>query len=153
MKEQQPGLLPMLTVATGTVFFIPLGGLVSFPAPTPLSGPSRLTRAGFLFHPSTVREYLGSVSPADRPAPLAGSGRPRLPFGTTQGVPVSFECRRPAFSIFAQQKSPLYLELTPTRFFRMVCNDVLLRSHKGSLGTLPRVSIPFSLCMIFSTLK
>lgn len=69
-RHGRAGLLPILTIVTGTVFFIPLERLVSFPAPTPLSVPSRLTCAGFLVQPSTVREHLGCLT--SRPSRSTG---------------------------------------------------------------------------------
>lgn len=167
VAKQQLSLLAALTVAVGTEFLLLLGRLISslrapqeaagttFPAPTPISMPSGLT-APMQGSFSCLLKPESTSSPLTRDPPCCsgrGFGRPCLPFRATQGVPVSFLCSHPAFSIFAQQKSLLYLELTPTHFFRMVCDDVLLRSYEGSLGTLPRNSISSLWYMIFSTLK
>lgn len=132
----------------------PTGGFgTALPAPTPISMPSGLTapvQGSCLLKPESTSAPLTGDPPC---CPGRGFGGPCLPFRATQGAPVSLLCSHPAFSIFAQQKSLLYLELTPSHFLRMVCDDVLLRSYKESLGTLPRNSISSLWYMIFSTLK
>lgn len=64
------------------------------------------------------------------PALLEGFGRPVFPSGPPREFLFPFCASCPTFSLFVEQKSRLYLQLTPTCFSRTACNDLSLRCYK-----------------------
>lgn len=146
LEEQQPSLLPLLTITVRTAFLIPLGRLATAwgcrvteqspstpPPPTVTMVPSRRT---LFFLPLLSADTLQTGPPRS-----AGGLRPAL--SSPQGHPGSsclLSVELSNFSVFVEHNSMLHGPLTSPNFFRTAWNDLLLRCYKGSLTALPKVS-------------
>lgn len=93
--------------------------------------PEALSQGGLIFLPLLSANTLQTL-----PAPLEGFGSPVFPSEPPREFLFPFCASCPTFSLFVEQKSRLYLQLTPTCFSRTACNDLSLRCY-GVLELFP----------------